>query len=131
MPQYPTKFFGCELGAQSTYTNKEGEGERAIVNGHHDTQVFQDMLDVFIKKYVCCEGCHLPEIAMAVKKGSIVGLCLACGWSGKLDNNHRLATFIIKNPPDESGHGVIQPSVTEGKGDKKSRQEARAKKQAE
>merc|ERR1711959_375099 len=29
-PSYPTKFFGCELGAQSSYSEKVGEGERAI-----------------------------------------------------------------------------------------------------
>merc|ERR1712039_1091731 len=43
-PQYTTKWFGNELGAQSTYTNKEGEGERAIVNGAHQTEVFQELL---------------------------------------------------------------------------------------
>merc|ERR1712146_815400 len=100
MPQYPTKFFGCELGAQSTYTNKEGEGERAIVNGAHDTKVFQELLDKFIEKYVLCVNCHLPEIDMVVKKGSIMGACKACGWHGDLDNMHKVATFIQKNPPD-------------------------------
>merc|ERR1711976_901677 len=130
-PQYTTKWFGNELGAQSTYTNKEGEGERAIVNGHHDTPIFQELLDTFIKKYVCCENCQLPEIAMNIKKGMIVGRCLACGWAGNLDNNHKLAAFILKNPPDESGHGIILPTGAEGKGDKKSRREEKARKQAE
>merc|ERR1712139_376562 len=95
------KWFGCELGAQSTYTDKVGEGERAIVNGAHQTDIFQTLLDKFLDKYVLCENCRLPEIDMAVKKGIIRGSCKACGWGGELDNGHKLATFIQKNPPSE------------------------------
>merc|ERR1712014_360963 len=76
-PEYTTKWFGTELGAQSTYSNVAGTGERAIVNGHHDTQVFQELLDKFIDKYVLCPNCHLPEINMAIKKGDIVAKCAA------------------------------------------------------
>merc|ERR1712060_957837 len=103
------KWFGNELGAQSTYTNKEGEGERAIVNGAHGTEVFQELLDKFIAKYVCCENCHLPEIDMIIKKGTILGRCAACGWAGDLDNGHKLAAFITKNPPDASGINITEP----------------------
>lgn len=121
-PQYTTKWFGTELGAMSTYTNKESQGERCIINGHHDTHVFQTSLDNFINKYVCCENCKLPEIEMAVKKGVIVGRCLACGWGGSMDNNHRVAVFIAKNPPDSSGHNIISPGdENAGKKDKKAR----------
>merc|ERR1712190_558717 len=73
-------------------------GERAIVNGHHDTQVFQDIIDKFIDKFVLCQGCSLPEIDMVVKKGQVVATCKACGWSGALDNDHRLASYIVKHP---------------------------------
>merc|ERR1712199_58018 len=124
-PQYTTKWFGSELGAQYTYTNKEGEGERAIVNGHHDTPIFQTMLDKFIDKYVLCENCRLPEIDMNVnKKGIIVAKCMACGWAGELDNNHKIAAFITKNPPDESGHGCVNLAAADG-GGKKSKDDRR------
>lgn len=125
--QYTTKWFGAELGAQSTYTDKEGEGVRAIINGHHDTPIFQTSLDKFIDKYVLCANCHLPEIDMFVKKGNIVGKCRACGWAGELDNNHKLATFIIKNPPSDDGGFSIVNLATEGGGadGKKSKDERR------
>merc|ERR1712139_342929 len=110
-------WFGSELGAQSTYTNKDGEGERAIVNGHHDTPIFQTMLDKFIDTYVLCRNCHLPEIDMNVKKGLIVAKCKACGWSGELDNCHKLAAYIVKNPPDAGGFGDEGTKI-----DKKARQ---------
>lgn len=104
-PQYTTKWFGLELGAVSTYTNKESEGERAIINGHHDAPIFQTMLDKFIDKYVLCEDCRLPEIDLIVKKGNIMGKCKACGWLGELDSDHRLASFIKQHPPDPSSNG--------------------------
>merc|ERR1711953_744903 len=105
----------------SNYTDKEGEGIRAIINGHHETSVFQTMLDKFIDKYVLCQGCHLPEIDMKVKKGMIGGVCKACGWIGYLDNDHKLATFIEKNPPD-TGVGF----AGEGGKKKMSREERQA-----
>merc|ERR1711862_775854 len=124
-PTYTTKFFGCELGAQSTFTQKEGEGDRAIVNGAHDTATCQKLLDKFIDLYVLCANCHLPEIDLYVKKGIIQGACKACGWRGDLDNVHKLATFIQKNPPD-GGVGFDGEKV---KIDKKERQRLRAEKQ--
>jgi len=123
-PQYTTKWFGAELGAQTTFTNKEGEGERAIVNGHHDTPIFQTMLDKFIDKFVLCGNCHLPEIDMNVKKGIIGAKCKACGWAGELDNNHKVAAFILKNPPDAGGFGVTNLAVDAGK-DVKTKDERR------
>merc|ERR1719343_453649 len=85
--------------------NKKGEGERAVINGHHDAQIFQSLLDDFIEKYVLCMECRLPEIDMLVsKKGLVKATCKACGWRGKLDNGHKLATYISKNPPS-SGVG--------------------------
>merc|ERR1712066_717436 len=131
-PQYTTKWFGNELGAQSTYTNKEGEGERSIVNGAHQTDVFQELLDKFIHKYVCCENCHLPEIDMFIKKGNILAHCKACGWNGDLDNSHKLAAFITKNPPDESGLNIVAPGAELGKkASKEDRRKAKLEKQKE
>merc|ERR1712217_366929 len=126
-PQYTTKWFGTELGSQSTYSNVQGTGERAVVNGHHDTAVFQAMLDKFIDTYVLCKNCHLPEIDIIVKKGWISAKCAACGWAGDLDNNHKLAKFITTYPPDKSGLNIGGSGGDEG-GGKKSKEERRAAK---
>ena len=54
----PTKFFGCELGAQTQFDSKN---DRYIVNGSHEANKLQDMLDGFIKKFVLCTECENPE----------------------------------------------------------------------
>merc|ERR1712151_398500 len=104
---------------------KEAEGERAVINGHHENSTFQGLVDKFIEKYVLCVGCSLPEIDMVVKKGLVVATCKACGWNGELDNQHKLASYIQKNPP---GTGIGFDG--EGGRDKKSRQERRSERAA-
>jgi len=98
-PTYVTKYFGCELGAQTQFDVK---AERYIVNGCHDGGKLQDMLDGFIKKYVLCEQCNNPETVLKVKKNMIGASCKACGHIFTLDMRHKLTTFIIKNPPEKT-----------------------------
>ena len=54
----PTKYFGCELGAQTQFDSKN---DRFIVNGAHDSSKLQDLLDGFIRKFVLCPECENPE----------------------------------------------------------------------
>jgi len=97
-PTYPTKYFGCELGAQTQIDFKD---ERFIVNGSHEANKLQDLLDGFIKKFVLCPECDNPETVLAVqtKKCTLSQSCKACGHSGIIKGGHRLITYIIKNPP--------------------------------
>lgn len=123
----PTKFFGCELGAQTQFDFKH---DRFIVNGAHDAgklQVsvtfsliyvmfysfliirllklmfysFKDLLDGFIRKYVLCPECDNPEteLMISTRKGTIHQGCKACGYYGSLESNHKLNAYILKNPP--------------------------------
>jgi len=95
-PTYPTKYFGCELGAQ---TNFDLKNDRYIVNGEHDANKLQDILDGFIKKFVLCPSCENPETTLSVKRQTIQGKCKACGYSFTVDPKQKLSTFIMKNPP--------------------------------
>jgi len=129
-PAYLMKFFGYELGAQTTYTNKKSEGERAVVNGHHDTLIFQNLVDKFIEKYVLCPACSLPETDMAVNKSRLVGAtCRACGWNGALDNQHHLAEYISRHPPQKTPRDG-DSADKKGKKDKKEKKEAKAQQRA-
>ncbi|XP_038075868.1 eukaryotic translation initiation factor 5-like [Patiria miniata] len=114
-PTYPTKFFGCELGAQTQFDFKN---ERFIVNGSHDVSKLQDLLDVFIRKYVLCPECDNPETNLIVKRSTIGQHCVACGHQGMIDMRHKLTTFITKNPP-EHDPTTIGSSKTERKSRKK------------
>lgn len=98
-PMYPTKYFGCVLGAQVNFDNKS---ERYIVNGAHEPEKLQDILDGFIQKYVLCQNCANPETILSVsKKKEIIGTsCMACGHAGTIPAaNDRVAAYILKNPP--------------------------------
>uniref|UniRef100_A0A2M4BM37 Eukaryotic translation initiation factor 5 n=1 Tax=Anopheles marajoara TaxID=58244 RepID=A0A2M4BM37_9DIPT len=116
---YPTKYFGCELGAQTQFDYKN---ERFIVNGSHDATKLQDLLDGFIRKFVLCPECDNPETDLIVssKKGTISQGCKACGFHGPLEVNHKVNTFIIKNPPNvnPASQGA---SLTEGKRSKRTK----------
>jgi len=94
---YPTKFFGCELGAQ---VKCEEKNDRYIVNGAHDAQKLQLLLDSFIQKFVLCGSCGNPETVLIIDKDDfIIRDCKACGQRTNVDMRHKLTTHILKNPP--------------------------------
>ncbi|THV07288.1 hypothetical protein K435DRAFT_742330 [Dendrothele bispora CBS 962.96] len=99
-PTYPTKFFGCELGAQTTFDEKN---ERYIVNGAHNADRLRELLDGFIDKFVLCKSCKNPETDLVIiKQGrneDIIRDCKACGERTGVDMRHKLTTFILRNPP--------------------------------
>ncbi|XP_028395934.1 eukaryotic translation initiation factor 5-like [Dendronephthya gigantea] len=123
-PAYPTKFFGCELGAQ---TQIDLKNERYIVNGAHDGDKLQDILDDFIQKFVLCPECENPEtlLHVEIKKERIGQTCIACGYSGVISLAHRLITFILKNPPGQ------EDTVTPSKKDKKNRRDKKGQSNAQ
>ncbi|KNA22469.1 hypothetical protein SOVF_033420 [Spinacia oleracea] len=95
---YTTKYFGCELGAQSKFDEKTGI---ALVNGSHDTAKLAGLLEIFIKKYVQCYGCGNPETEILITKTQMLQLkCAACGFVSDVDMRDKLTTFILKNPPE-------------------------------
>lgn len=95
---YTTKYFGCELGAQSKFDEKTGTSH---VNGAHDTSKLAGLLENFIKKFVQCYGCGNPETEIIITKSQMISLkCAACGFISEVDMRDKLTTFIIKNPPE-------------------------------
>uniref|UniRef100_A0AC35U2A1 Eukaryotic translation initiation factor 5 n=1 Tax=Rhabditophanes sp. KR3021 TaxID=114890 RepID=A0AC35U2A1_9BILA len=110
-PMYPTKYFGCELGAQTNFDNKN---ERYIVNGDHDATKLQDLLDGFIKKFVLCANCENPETTFTIKRGTIHSKCKACGHSSIVDPTHKLSTYILKNPPSSDDDSYKKENAPNG-----------------
>ncbi|KAF5740273.1 Translation initiation factor IF2/IF5 isoform 1 [Tripterygium wilfordii] len=96
---YTTKYFGCELGAQSKFDEKTGT---SLVNGAHETAKLAGLLENFIKKYVQCYGCGNPETEVVITKTQMITLkCAACGFVSDVDMRDKLTTFILKNPPEQ------------------------------
>ena len=71
-PGEVNKFFGCELGAQTTYNE---DTDRAIVNGAHTDDTLQKLVHKYIEFFVNCPTCGLVCLLFA--------LCYWC--SNKLD----------------------------------------------
>ncbi|XP_062107507.1 eukaryotic translation initiation factor 5-like [Humulus lupulus] len=96
---YTTKYFGCELGAQSKFDEKTGT---SLVNGAHETVKLAGLLENFIKKYVQCYGCGNPETEIVITKTQMLQLkCAACGFVSDVDMRDKLTSFILKNPPEQ------------------------------
>lgn len=91
-PGEVNKFFGCELGAQTTY-NKETD--RAVVNGHHTDKVLQQLVHKYIEAFVLCPNCGLPETEYKIKSGIVYHKCAACGNKDMVDMTHKLCTYIL------------------------------------
>lgn len=115
---YPLKFLGYELGSQTTYKKEKGE-VICIINGEFTPEEVQSKLDVFIDKYVCCAKCTLPELVMKIVDGKIRGDCKSCGNNALLDNKHKMASYITKNPPKKAGAADDKQGQGKKKGDTK------------
>jgi len=86
------KFFGCELGAQTTYSEVT---DRAVVNGSHADAALQGMVHKYIEAFVLCPQCGLPETHYKIKAGCIFHKCAACGAKEMVDMEHKLCTYIL------------------------------------
>lgn len=109
-PAYIIKFFGFELGAQTSINEVD---DRYHVNGSHDANKLQELLDGFINKFVLCKACKNPETDLIVQKdGSLLRDCKACGRRTPVDLKHKLASFIAKNPPATAQKGKKKAAAT-------------------
>eukprot|EP00557_Chaetoceros_sp_GSL56_P006779 CAMPEP_0176494582 /NCGR_PEP_ID=MMETSP0200_2-20121128/10185_1 /TAXON_ID=947934 /ORGANISM="Chaetoceros sp., Strain GSL56" /LENGTH=421 /DNA_ID=CAMNT_0017892373 /DNA_START=358 /DNA_END=1623 /DNA_ORIENTATION=- len=101
-PAEVNKFFGCEMGAQTSYNEAD---DRAVVNGAHSDPQLQQCVHKYIEKFVLCPQCGLPETTYSIKQGCIWHRCAACGAKEMVDMNHKLCTFILaqdkKNKKDK------------------------------
>lgn len=117
-PSYPTKYFGCELGAQVTINN-----DLFVVNGCHDPEKLLNLLYGFIQKFVLCTKCKNPETNLTIKNNKIEQKCIACGHNAVIPKAiHKITTFIINHPPDgQSVNTSSSKSEKRSKGDKRSK----------
>ena len=130
-PPEVTKFFGCELGAQTIYSTETG-ADRAIVNGAHTEIDLQKSLAKYIEHFVLCRNCRLPETHYKIKSGVLAQVCLACGNKFDCDLNHKLTTFILaqhkKNKELKAKSEKADRKLKSADEDKKDKKEKKEKK---
>lgn len=91
-PGEVNKFFGCELGAQTSYAP---ETDRAVVNGAHNDATLRAFMKRYIDVFVLCPACGLPETQYKIKDKHIYHRCKACGAKEEVDMSHKLCTYIL------------------------------------
>ena len=120
---------GYELGSQTIFNQKEND-ITCIIKGEFDSETIRLTLDKYIEKYVLCKSCGLPEIFLVVTKGKVIkSKCNSCGNINILDNKHKLATYIVKNPPKNQTEikGGKDKDVDADKKKKKKKKKKKAK----
>jgi len=114
-PAEITKFFGCELGSQTTYAT---DTDRAVVNGAIATPDLQNHLKRYIEFFVLCKNCKLPETQYKIKSETLSQKCLACGSKDLCDMSHKLTSFILsqhKKKKEEDKKGEKEKEKKEKK----------------
>jgi translation initiation factor 2 beta subunit (eIF-2beta)/eIF-5 len=66
------KYFGKCLGVRSDVRTN-------IIQGVHDRNVLEELLEKYIELSILCKTCHNPETDVVVGKKSTVLKCHACG----------------------------------------------------
>lgn len=116
-PGEVNKFFGCELGAQTTYNE---DTDRAIVNGAHTDDTLQKHIRRYIDLFVLCPNCNLPETDYKIKNEIIWHRCKACGAKEMVDMGHKLCNYILAQDKKEK-------KASKGKGKKEDKKSKKKK----
>lgn len=127
--EYLIKFIGVEM---STMVHISTD----TINGEQRLEPIEDVIEKYIKTFVLCKGCSLPEINLYIDKKRICTVCRSCGSICKIKIDHKICKYILANPPevpdDEFNVGGIGISKkTKTKLSKQEKREAKIRKQRE
>lgn len=111
-PGEVNKFFGCELGAQTTYS---ADTDRAVVNGAHTDATLQQLIHRYIEIFVLCPNCGLPETVYKIKNDTIWHKCAACGAKEMVDMGHKLCTYILAQDKKAKKEGKSNKKASKSK----------------
>lgn len=104
-PAYIPNYLAKIIGAQAKYDKKRPERERGSISGEYPLGELSDLVQRFIKEFVLCKKCKLPELTHSAvgNKKDVRITCRSCGYKGTLsadkDLNEKFRRFVINNPP--------------------------------
>jgi len=104
-PSYIPNYLAKIIGAQAKYDKKRPERERGSISGEYPLGELSDLVQRFIKEFVLCKKCKLPELTHSAvgNKKDVRITCRSCGYKGTLsadkDLNEKFRRFVINNPP--------------------------------
>lgn len=106
-----TRFFGIECGAVSKWDDKRDAG---IVHGVHERHELQKSLKKFIRQFILCPKCKLPELQMKVqtKKSILMIRCGACGHKGRNNSTHKVRAYMINHPPTAKSKSGVSKQLS-------------------
>lgn len=105
------KYFGYELGAQSTFLKQD---EKFLVMGSFDQQRVQDKVYEFVSRFVLCKECRNPETTpFAKSKTKLVMSCKSCGKETDLTNagNDRVVQLMLTYYAQQSARPASKASA--------------------
>eukprot|EP01129_Flabellula_baltica_P012913 TRINITY_DN5914_c0_g1_i1.p1 TRINITY_DN5914_c0_g1~~TRINITY_DN5914_c0_g1_i1.p1 ORF type:complete len:407 (+),score=103.06 TRINITY_DN5914_c0_g1_i1:1-1221(+) len=96
-PAYIMKFFSIEMSSRVTCNDRK---QNYSVHGNYSGEELAQVLDRFIDKFVLCgsEACRLPETNLEMISNNLRLSCRACPTIHMIEDDHRLCTFIVRNP---------------------------------
>ena len=98
-PEYLVTFLGQEFSVNSKF---DKDIDKFYISGKHDVLKVQNVIFKFIKDYVMCFKCKVPDtipIVTGNKKNSTVSLkCRCCNFIKELDNSDRFVKFMVQHP---------------------------------
>lgn len=94
-PEVLNKFFGYELGAQSTFVKAD---DKFLVMGAFEKERIQEKVYAFVERVVLCKQCRNPETDPRVEKGRserLLMTCRSCGKDTEVSSTERIYKFMV------------------------------------
>jgi len=102
-PSYIPHYLGKAIGAQAKYDQNKPAMQRGSISGEHGTKELSGYLVRFIREFVLCGKCKLPELEYVAKKNDLEMRCHGCGWKGTVSGianmNEKFKRFVYTHAP--------------------------------
>ncbi len=93
-PSEINKFVQIQLNTSKTWNQKQN---KLILKGGFSLSEIDEIILSYIKTFVLCNRCSLPETVYRISQKSIKKKCAACGYKSKIIGYEKMLNYISKN----------------------------------